>query len=141
MGNITYTVKSPTIRNVYRSGIEVVVLPSASFPDICLGCGRPAWRNVITREFFDLGELCLFLPLILDVIAYLLRKRYIFDFPFCSSCPPGSFPLKKIRIDHHLGIFVGAPKLFLDSLPIMPPDVAEERNRSWLRRRFRWLCS
>jgi len=137
--DITYTEKGHAIRNVYRNGVELVVLCGASFPDICVGCGKPALSNVITKEFFDLGELWFLLPTVLDLIALGLRKRYLFDFPFCSACPPSSFRLMKVSLDDYLGVFFGAPKTFLDTLPLMPRDVAEERNRSWFRRRFRWL--
>jgi hypothetical protein len=136
---ITYTSKGPPTRNAYRSGIELVVLPGASFPDTCVGCGNPAQGSVITREFFDLGELWFLLPTVLDLVALGLRKRYLFDFPFCSNCPPGSFRLMKMRLDDHLGVFFGASKAFLDSVPLVPPDVEVEKNRSWLQRRFRWL--
>jgi hypothetical protein len=136
---ITYTRKDHAAQNVYRNGVELVVLPGATFPDICVGCGKPAWGNTITKEYFALGELWFLLPTVLDLIAFGLRKRYLFDFPFCSTCPPGSFSLRKVRLDDYLGVFTGAAKAFLDSLPVIPPVVEVERNRSWLQRRFRWL--
>jgi hypothetical protein len=48
-----------------------------------------------------------------------------------------------VRLDTHLAIFMehinGFPSTFLDSLPPIPPDVAAEKNRTWLQRTFRWL--
>jgi len=135
---MTYTSKGSPARNAYRCGGELVVLPGASFPDICVGCGNPAWGNVTTREFFDLGGLWILLPTGLDLIALGLRKRYLFEFPFCSNCPHGSFCLKKVRVDDHLSVFRGASNGLLDSLPEMTLLVEKEKNRSWFRRRFRW---
>jgi len=140
MRHITYTSEDSSTRNAYRCGSELVVLPGASFPDVCVGCGNPAWGNVTNREFYDLGGLWILLPSGLDLIALGLRKRYLFEFPFCSNRPPSSFRLKKVRVDDYLGVFCGASKAFLDSLPLIPSDVEKERNRSWLERRFRWLC-
>jgi hypothetical protein len=139
MRRITYTSKSPSPQNAYRFGDELVVQPVASFPDICVGCGKRAWGNVTNKEFYDLGELWILLPFGLDIIALGLRKHYFFDFPFCSSCPPSSFRLKKVRVDDYLGIFFDVPEVFLDSLPLMSQLVEQERNRSWFQRKFRWL--
>lgn len=140
MRQITYTKKVSSEQNAYRSGSELIILPGAAFPDICLGCGNQAWGNVTTKEFLDLGELWILLPTGLDLIALGLRKRYLFEFPFCSNCPPSSFRLKKVRVDDYLSVFLDAPKAFLDSLPLMPSSVEKEKNRSWLQKRFRWLC-
>jgi hypothetical protein len=139
MRKITYTSKGPSPKKAYRSGSELVVLPGASFPDICLGCGNPAWGSVISKEFYDLSGFWILLPTGLDLIALGLRKQYLFDFPSCSNCPPGSFRLKKVRVDDYLSILSGASETFLDSLPLMPPLVEKERNRSWIQRGFRWL--
>lgn len=139
MRQITYTLKASSEQNAYRSGSELIILPGASFPDICVGCGNPAWGNVTTREFLDLGELWILLPTGLDFIALGLRKRYLFDFPFCSNCPPSSFRIKKVRVDDYLSVFLNAPMAFLNSLPPMTPLVEKERNRTWFQRRFRWL--
>ena len=130
MRQITYTSKGSSARNSYRYGSELIVLPGASFPDICVGCGNPAWGNVANTEFHDFGGYWILLPSGLDLIALGLRKRYLFDFPFCSNCPPSSFRLKKVRVDDYLSVFLNAPKAFLDSLPLMPSPVQKERNRS-----------
>jgi hypothetical protein len=136
---IVYTSQRPSPHEVYRCEDDLVVLPGASFPDICVGCGEPAWGNVTKRTFYDLGELCLWLPSFWDIVAFLLRKEYLFSFPFCSNCPQDMFQIEKTRLDGHLSVFSGASKALVDSLPIIPPDVEAEKNRSWLKRRFRWF--
>ena len=139
MPKFLYISARGTAENSYRNGDELVILPKASFPDLCVGCGMPAYGNVIEREFFDLGQWWITLPTLLDIFALIFRKHYVFDFPFCPNCPPGSFPLRKIRVDIHLAVFSGACKAFLNSLPFATTNVVEERKRTWLRRRFRWL--
>lgn len=139
MRQVTYTSIGASPQNAYHSGSELIVRPDVSFPDICVGCGNPAWGSSIRKEYFDLGGWWILLPTGLDLIALGFRKRYLFDFPFCSNCSPSSLRLKKVQVDDYLSVFRGAPEPFLDSLPLMPPDVEKERNRSWLQRRFRWL--
>jgi hypothetical protein len=136
---ITYTSKGAQPKNVDRSDDELIVVPKSTFPDICVGCGKPAWGNTTERVFYDLGEWWWLLPSLLDMVAIGFRKQYLIDFPFCSSCPPASFHIRKLRLDDYLGVFSGAPKMLLDSLPLMPPDVNVEKNRRWLKRRFRRL--
>jgi hypothetical protein len=116
-----------------------VVLPGGAFPDICVGCGKQAHGNRINKEFYDLGDLWFLLPSFLGFAAYVIRKQYFFDFPFCSNCPPGSFHITKMRCDDHLAAFIGAHTNFIDSLPFASLDLVEERNRGWFERRFRWL--
>jgi hypothetical protein len=141
MFKILYATSCGSIENAYRNGDELVVRPEASLPDICVGCGNPAFGNLKQAEFYDLGEWWILLPSIPDFIALTLRRQYLFEFPFCSSCPPDRFRLKKIRLDDYLAIFSNAPKSFLNALPFMPENVVIERNKSWFRRRFRRLLS
>jgi hypothetical protein len=136
---ITYTSKSLPAQKAYRCGQELVVLPGASFPDICVACGKPAHGGLIHREFYDLGDLWFMLPNVLKLVAYVLRKQYLFEFPFCANCPSGPFHLVKMRCDDHLAAFTGAHQVFIDSLPFASLDLVEERNQGWLQRRFRWL--
>jgi|SRR5579864_7996679 len=136
---VTYTSRNLPARKAYRCGQELVVLPGVSFPDICVGCGKPAHGSAIRKEFFDLGDLWFMLPTVLDLFAYVVRKQYFFDFPFCSNCPPETFHLVKMRCDDHLAAFLGAHRVFVDSLPFAPLELVEERNRGWFERRFRWL--
>lgn len=136
---ITYTSKDDRPKNVYRSDDELVIVPTAIFPDICVGCGKPAWGNKTNKVYYDLGEWWYLLPSLLDMLALTFRKEYLIDFPFCSICPPDAFHMVKRRLDDDLGVFSGAPKTLLDSLPFMPPDVEGEKNRRWVTRRFRWL--
>lgn len=141
--NTVYTSKGTKVQGVYRDKHQLIVQPGAVFPDVFIGCGKPAWGNTIPVEFSGFPWLFV-LPPGFDVLAHLLLgRRYHFDFPFCPSCPPYLLQLRKIRLDSHLAIFVGRagslPTAFLDSLPTVPQDVAVEENRSWLERRFRWL--
>jgi hypothetical protein len=136
---ITYTSKCPRPRNAYRCDDELVVLPGASFPDIGVRCGKPAWSNTINKVYYDLGEWWFLLPSLFDFVAYAVRKEYVFSFPFCSSCPSASFRIEKRRLDDYLGAFSGAHESLLDSLSLMPPEADAEKNRSWFKRRFRWI--
>jgi hypothetical protein len=143
MTDIVYTANGMKVRNVYRDNRLLVVRRGAVFPDICIGCGRPARGNVMHREFSGLSVWFL-LPNGLGLLAdSIFGKRYHFDFPFCASCPPDRLQLGAARLDTHLAIFSehinGFPSTFMDSLPAIPPDVLAEKNRSWLQRRFRWL--
>ncbi len=144
MRDVIYISKGTKVRNVYRDGHRLVVRRGAVFPDICIGCGRPAWGNVMHREFSGVGVWWLVLPPGFDLLANsIFGKRYHFDFPFCASCPPDRLRLKEVRLDSHLAIFKAHiddfPSAFMDSLPPLPPDVAAEAKRTWLQRTFRWL--
>jgi hypothetical protein len=134
-----YTTTDGFAKNAYKNRDELVIRPKASLPDICVGCGGPAWGNVSQVELHDLGEWCFLLPSFLEVIGFALRKRYIFNFPFCSNCSPDRFRLKKVRLDDYLAVFSGAPKSLLEAPPSIPEDVEAERKRNWFRRRFRYF--
>jgi len=119
------------VRNVYRDNHLLVVRRGAVFPDICIGCGRPAWENVMHREFPGLSVWFL-LPNRLGLLAdSIFGKRYHFDVPFCASCPPDRLQLSAARLDTHLAILSehinGFPSTLMDSLPAIPPT-------SWRRR-------
>ena len=141
--DIVYTSKGTEVRNVYRDGNRLVVRRDAVFPDICVGCGRPAWGNTEHQDFSGLSGWFL-LPPPFDMLAHSsFGRRFHFDFPFCASCAPARLQLRQVRLDTRLCIFVpqkdALPSAFLDSLPSVPPDIAEEVNRSWAKRTFRWL--
>lgn len=143
MTDLVYTAKGTKPRNVYRDNYLLVVRPRAVFPDICIGCGKPAWGNVEHREFSGLSAWFL-LPNGLGILAdSIFGERYHFDFPFCASCPPDRLQLSIARLDSYLAVFMehinGFPDVFMNSLPPMPPDVAAAKNRSRLQRTFRWL--
>lgn len=75
-----------------------------------------------------------------EIVDYFVRKHYLFDLPVCPFCiVKDHFRLRRLRLDDRLGVFENLPIGFLDSLPSMPPDVAAEKNRSWLQREFRWF--
>jgi hypothetical protein len=140
-----YTSKGTKLRNVYRDDDRLVVRREAVFPDICIGCGKPAWGNVMHKEFSGLS-VWFVLPTGLGVVANsIFGKRYHFDVPFCASCPPDRLQLREVRLDTRLAIFTARknafPSTFLDSLPPVPPDIAAEAKRTRLQRTFRWLYS
>ncbi len=143
MKDFVYTSSGTKLRNVYRDDNRLIVRRGAVFPDICVGCGRPAWGNVEHREFHGLS-VWFMLPNGIGVLANsIFGKRYHFDFPFCASCPPDRLQLVEVRLDTHLAIFTAHindfPSTLMDSLPPLPPDVATEAKRTWLQRTFRWL--
>jgi hypothetical protein len=142
MFEISYSEQSASVRNVFRDGAYLVLEIGSSLPDICVACGNPAFGNVIHKEFDD-RDLWWALPTPIDVIYVIAQsifgKRYVFDFPFCPNCPPGRLRLAPTRLDRHLAVFVRASQSLLNLLPPMPPDVAVERSRDWLQRKFRWL--
>jgi hypothetical protein len=144
VSDIVYTANGTIVRDVYRDDHRLVVRRWAVFPDICIGCGGPAWGNVLRREFRGFSIWWFVLPPGFDVVAdYLFGNHYQFDFPFCASCPPDRLQLVKVCLDSHLAVFRshinGFPSTFLDSIPHAPPDVAAEVNRAWLQRTFPWL--
>jgi hypothetical protein len=40
--DIVYTSNGTKVRNVYRDNQRLVVRRGAAFPDVCMGCGKPA---------------------------------------------------------------------------------------------------
>jgi len=134
-----YSGQSASVQNAYRAGHELVLRLGCSLPDVCVGCGSPAWGNVEKKEFEPMGwEL---LPTPFDIIRLLLGTSYVFAFPFCPNCAPEHFQLKPVRLDSHMAVFTGASKRLLDSLPPMPPDIEAEKNCTWLQRKLRWLTN
>ena len=143
MRDIVYTSSGTKVRDVYRDNHRLIVRRGAVFPDICIACGKPAWGNVTHREFSGFSVWFL-LPNGLGLLAdSIFGKRYHFDFPFCPSCPPDRLQLRTVCLNTHLAIFMAHisafPSTFMDRLPSIPPEVAEEVNRPWLQRTFRWL--
>lgn len=142
MHEISYSEQSTSVRNAYRDDAYLVLQTGSSLPDVCVVCGKPARGNLIHRGFDD-RDLWWALPTPLDVIYIisqsLFGKHYVFDFPFCRDCPTGCFQLAPTRLDRRLAVFVRASPSLLSLLPPMPPDVALERSRDWLQRKFRSL--
>jgi hypothetical protein len=139
--DIVYTSRGTKVQNVYRDDRRLVVRRGAVFPDICISCGRPAWGNVERREFIGNSVWLFVLPPGPDMVANsIFGKRYHFDFPFCSSCPPGNLQVMDVRLDAHLAVFIAHlnefPGTFMDAIPSVPSDVAREMNRPWLQRTF-----
>lgn len=142
MVEISFSEQGASVRNAFRDGAYLVLEIGSSLPDVCVACGNPARGNLIHKEFDD-RDLWWVLPTPLDFLYVILQslfgKRYAFDFPFCPNCPPGNFQLTPTRVDTRLAVFARTSQSVLASLPTMPPDVASERSRDWLQRKFRWL--
>lgn len=137
--NVLYTLTIGAIEDAYCE-VDAYMEPSrlilfrrAALPDICVVCGSPARGNVLHKEFEQGGWLA-HLPSILQVVYLVLGKRYLLDFPFCSTCTPDEFQLSPLQMHDDFAIFGNASKALLKSLPLLPPDLAEEMEGSWLRR-------
>jgi hypothetical protein len=117
---------------------RLILFRRASLPDLCVVCGSPARGNVLHREFEQRGLLA-HLPSILHVVYLVLGKRYLVDFPFCPACTPDEFQLSPFQINDDFAIFGSASKALLKSLPLLPPDVAQQMEGSWVQRLLRWL--
>lgn len=142
MKEIAYTSIGLPVRKAYRDKNQLIVQPEATLPDVCIACGGPARGRKAQANFAVGGNWSLFLPPILDVIVESFVSRlYVFELPFCgcNMLWPYNLLIKKARLDDWLGVFEGVASSFLDSLPAMPPEVAAEKSRDWLQRRFRWL--
>jgi hypothetical protein len=140
MAEIIYSAQSATVKNAYREGADLLLLDGCSLPDICVACGNAAWGNVERKEFSKRSPWFYALPLGLDVIAELiLTNKFLFAFPFCPNCPPDRLRLTPVRLGRELVVLRGASQRVLDQLPPPPPEVAAEKERSWLQRKFRWL--
>ncbi len=141
MEDILYTSDGTEVRNVYRDNGRLAVRRRAVFPDICIGCGRPARGNVLHLEFSDFFDRWFLLPFGLSLLGTIFGKRYHFDFPFCASCPPDRLQIGRVRLDTKFAVFSehinGFPSTLMDSLPPIPPDVAEEMSRHRLKRTTR----
>jgi len=143
MTEIPFSAQSGAVRNAYRDRAFLVLQMGASLPDVCVVCGNPAWGNVV-HEGFGNRDLWWVLPPWIDFTYFILQSalgtRYTFDFPFCPNCSQSLIQkFSPIRLDEDLAVFRGASQSLLNLLPLMPPDVAAERRRGWLQRRFQWL--
>jgi hypothetical protein len=117
-----------------------VVYPDASLPEICVGCGGASWGNVTRKEFSRPSQL-VYLPAsgIGFFFALIFGKAYVFDFPFCTNCPPDAFQLKVKFVDGGFAVFSGAPRRLLQALPPVTDQMASEMSLNWFQRSFRWL--
>ena len=73
------------------------------------------------------------------VFSLIFGKEYVFDFPFCPNCPPDAFRLKKTHLNKSFAAFVGAPRQFLEALPLVPDNLAAEMSRGLIRRSLEWF--
>jgi hypothetical protein len=131
----TYGEQCGSVRKAYRAGHEIVLEPGCSLPDICVGCGSPAFGNIVKREFEPVGWWLL--PTPFDFLRLWFGTHYVFAFPFCPVCALEQFQLKPVRLDSRLAVFSGGPQRLFDALPSMPAGTQKEKERSWLRRTFR----
>lgn len=137
MREIQFSKQTGAIRNAYRNGDELLLLYACSLPDVCVACGKPAYGNVEHKGFLQFGFWWYILPPVLDFLALLLNRRFLFEFPFCSKCPPGAIRFIRARVDEEMAVFRNVPREVLDLLPEAPLDVMAERNRSWIERNMR----
>ena len=140
MAEILYSAQSGIIRNAYRAADELLLVQDCSLPDVCIACGKAANGNVERTQFPEMNPWFWILPTGIDLLALLIfNKKFVLDFPFCPNCPPGALRLRlrPVRLDWELIVVRGASERLLELLPAPPPDVAAERKRSWLQRKFR----
>ena len=141
MTEIVYSAQSATVKNAYREGADLLLLDGCSLPDICVACGNAAFGNVERTQFSKPSLWFYLLPPVLDLIAQLsLTRTFLFAFPFCPNCPPDRLRLTPLRLDRELVVLRGASEGVLGRLSPPPPEVAAERNRPWLHRKFGWLA-
>lgn len=139
MDEIVYTATGEPPQKVYRDGWQVVMRIGAILPQVCIGCGSPTAGRVLRREFSK-EKIWSHLGSLGYVLDFFLRESYIFDFPYCRYCIVADrFSARTIRLDKYLAVFENIAILFLDSLPVLPPDVAAEKRRTWIERELRWL--
>jgi hypothetical protein len=142
--NVPYTLTVGPIENAYSDNhlywqfSRLVVLRSASLPDVCVVCGSPARGNVLHKEFEQRGLLS-HLPSLLHIVYLIFGKRYLLDFPFCPTCEPDNFQLSPLHINDSFAIFGNASRVLLKSLPLVPTDLAKQIDGNWLQRSFRRL--
>jgi hypothetical protein len=118
----------------------LVLLRGASLPDICVVCGSPALGNVYHKEFEPYRHPSWEVPFFWLIVHSIVGKRYLLDFPFCSTCKPDDFQIDAMRINDELAVFGGASRTLLKLLPSIPPKLAAEIEGTWLQRMFRWVA-
>jgi hypothetical protein len=129
MRDVPYSIRIGTIERAFADNLgKFVVLRSATLPNVCVGCGGPAWGNLFHKEYVLGGRSLYFL---------IFGKCYLLDFPFCATCPPDNFKLRLVRINDEFAIFRGVSGKFLQSLPPIPPYLLAQTNLNWLQRTFR----
>ena len=137
MRDIPYTLTVGPIKHAYHDNLgKVVVFRGASLPNVCVGCGGPAWGNTYHKDLEPLMGRGL--PVLFLAIYFIIGKRYLLDFPFCSTCPPDMFQLSIERINEDFAILGGASRAFLKSLPPLPSNLAIQVNANWVQRTFQW---
>lgn len=122
MKDVSYTLRIGPTENAYHDNLgKVVVFRGASLPNVCVGCGGPAWGNTYHKDVEPLMGMGLPGPFL--AIYFIIGKRYLLDFPFCPTCPPDNFQLSIERINEDFAIFSDTSTAFLKSLPPLPSDL------------------
>lgn len=111
----------------------------ASLPDVCIVCGSPACGNVYRTEYEPYRYPSWHVPFFSDISYWIMGKRYVVDFPFCSTCKPENFDIQATQIDETVGVFSGVANTFLKLLPMVPPDVAAKVEGTWPQRVLRFI--
>jgi len=115
------------------------MLREASLPDVCIVCGAAARGNLYRAEFEPYRYSSWHVPIFYDVAYWIVGKRYVVDFPFCSICKPEDFDIHATRIDEKVGFFSGVSNTFLKLLPGIPPEIAAELEDTWAQRLLRFI--
>jgi len=137
MRNVPYSIKIGPVENAYSNNLgQFVVLRSAALPNVCVGCGGPAWGNMFYKEFEPLIKTSL--PVIFLALYFIVGRRYLLAFPFCSTCSPENFRVRVIRINGDFAIFSGAAGKFIQSLPPISPDLSAQTSLNWLQRALKY---
>ncbi len=140
MRDIFFKTQVGTIQRAYNDLFGgLVLLPSSSLPDICVVCGSPANGNVHHEKYEPFSAPSWHVPIFYDVVYSIVGKRYVVDFPVCSTCEQERFEIKVVQIDERVGVFSGASKTFLGLLPVVPPEVATQIEGTWPRRVLRFV--
>jgi hypothetical protein len=118
-----------------------VMLRDASLPDVCIVCGAPARGNLYRTAFEPYRFPSWHVPIFYDIVYWIVGKRYVVDFPFCSICKPENFDIHAAQINEKAGFFSGVSNTFLKLLPGIPLELAVELEGTWARRVFRSMLS
>ena len=101
-----------------------------------MGCGGPAYGNVEHKEIIDWSLLFLVFPEGLNFLAnQIFAKRYHFDIPFCSKCPPERLRYLGAHFHRRYAVLTSGgdpfPAGFMNALLPMSPEVEKEVYQSW----------
>lgn len=142
MRDVLFKPRIGAIEGAYSDfSARFVMLRSASLPDVCIVCGTPARGNLYRAAFEPYHFPSWHVPIFYDIAYWIVGRRYIVDFPFCSICRPENFDIHAVQIDEKAGFFSGVSTAFLKLLPRIPQELAVELEGTWARRVCRSILS